>query len=78
MKPDAIEEQRIEPLEFTVNGNKVLVRHHVTARGAGSGIPLDFVFCGVWTVNEDGVMTRVEAFLPHEEVEALEAAGLSG
>jgi ketosteroid isomerase-like protein len=77
MQPDAIEEQRIEPLEFTVNGNKVLVRHHATGRGAGSGIPLDFVFCGVLTVDEDGLLTQAQAFLPHEEAEALEAAGLS-
>ena len=77
MKPDAIEEQRIEPLDFTVNRNKVLVHHHATGRGAGSGIPLDFVFFGVLTVNEHGLLTQAQAFLPHEEAEALEAAGLS-
>jgi hypothetical protein len=31
----------------------------------------------VWTLNDDGLVTRLEAFLPHEETEALEAAGLS-
>jgi hypothetical protein len=29
------------------------------------------------TVNEDGLLTQAQAFLPHEEAEALEAAGLS-
>jgi len=76
MEPDAFEEQRIEPLDFTVNGNKVLARQHGTARGAGSGIELDLDACAVWTVDDDGVVTRVEFYLPHREVEALEAAGL--
>jgi hypothetical protein len=31
----------------------------------------------VWTVDDDGLMTRMEGFLPHQEAEALEAAGLS-
>ena len=41
MEPDAFEEQRIEPLDFRVEGKKVLVREHTQARGAGSGINLD-------------------------------------
>ena len=41
MEPDAFEEQRIEPLDFRVEGKKVLVRQHAQARGAGSGINLD-------------------------------------
>ena len=46
MEPDALEEQRIEPLEFRTNGNRVLVRqnnlgpwsdqwHRVGLRGLG-------------------------------------------
>ena len=77
IEPDAIEEQQIEPLEFIVNGDKVLVRHHATGRGAGSGIELDFHMPGVWTVDADGSVMRAQAFLPHQEAEALEAAGLS-
>jgi hypothetical protein len=38
MEPDAFDERQIEPLEFSVQGNKVLVRKHTGARGAGSGI----------------------------------------
>ncbi len=77
MEPDAIAEQRIEPSDFRINGEKVLVRHHVRARGAGSGIELEADFWAVWTVCEDGLVTRIEAFLDSEKSQALEAAGLS-
>ena len=40
MEPDAFAENVIEPLEFRIGGNKVLVRQHARARGAGSGIEL--------------------------------------
>jgi ketosteroid isomerase-like protein len=77
LEPDAFEEQRIEPLDFRVRGDKVLVREHATARGAGSGIEMDLVTCVVWTLDDHGLVTEVQTFLPHEEAEALEAAGLS-
>ena len=77
MEPDAFEEQRIEPLDFRVAGKKVLVRQRVQARGAGSGIDLDLKMWTVWTFDDDLLVTRVEAFLPHQESEALEAAELS-
>src|SRR6188508_3467202 len=78
MEPDAFEEQRIEPLDFRVEGNKVLVRQRIQARGAGSGINLDLENWTVWTFDGDLLVTRAETYLPHEESEALEAAGLSG
>ena len=77
MEPDAFEEQRIEPLDFRVEGKKVLVRQHTQARGAGSGINLDMEVWTVCTFDDDLLVTRVEAYLPHQESEALEAAGLS-
>jgi ketosteroid isomerase-like protein len=77
MKPDAFEEQRAEPLDFRVKGDKVLVREHVTGRGAGSGIEIDFVTFIVWTLDDHGLVKEAQGFLPHEEAEALEAAGLS-
>ena len=77
MEPDAFEDQRVEPLDFAVGGEKVLVRLHTQARGAGSGIDLDLEMWIVWTFDDDLLVTRVEAFLPHQESEALEAAGLS-
>jgi ketosteroid isomerase-like protein len=77
MEPDAFEEQQVEPREFRVQGNKVLVRLYLRARGAGSGIELDTEGWAVSTFDDDGLVTRVEVFLPHEEDKALEAAGLS-
>jgi ketosteroid isomerase-like protein len=76
MAPDAIEQQRVEPREFRIKGNKVLVRQHTWGRGAGSGIEVEVDMWVVWTLNDDGLATRMEAFLLHQESEALEAAGL--
>jgi ketosteroid isomerase-like protein len=77
MEPDAFEEQEIEPLEFTVNGDRVLVRTRVRARGVGSGMELEVQVCAVWTLDADGRATRVESFGAGEDAKALEAAGLS-
>jgi ketosteroid isomerase-like protein len=77
MEPEALVDQRIEPLEFRVNKNKVLVRQRTLARGAASGIELDLENLAVWILDDDGLVTRVEAFLLHEEGKALEAAGLT-
>jgi ketosteroid isomerase-like protein len=77
LEPDAFEEQRVEPLDFRVKGDKVLVREHVTGRGAGSGIEVDVVGWFVWTLDDHGLVKETQVFLPHEEAEALEAAGLS-
>jgi len=77
MEPDAFEKQTLEIREFRINGNKVLVRQHAWARGAGSGIEMEVDTWVVWTLNDDGLVTRLEGFLPHEETEAFEAAGLS-
>jgi ketosteroid isomerase-like protein len=76
LEPDAFEEQRLEPLDFRVNGDKVLVREHATGRGAGSGIEVDAVGWVVWTLDDHGLVKKAQLFLPHEEAEALEAAGL--
>ena len=77
MEPDAFEDQRIEPREFRVSGDKVLVLIHTSGRGAGSGIELEIDMWNVWTFDEDGRVTRLEAFLVDQEEEALDAAGLS-
>lgn len=76
MEPDAFEEQNIEPLEFTVEGNKVLVFQRARARGAGSGIDLDIDSWAVWTLNDEGLATRLEFYLNHQKAEAFEAAGI--
>jgi ketosteroid isomerase-like protein len=76
MEPDAIEELRIEPLEFRTNGTRVLVRQLNRARGAGSGIELEDEAWTVWTLDENGLATRVEGFAGHQRNEAFAAAGL--
>jgi hypothetical protein len=68
--------KRFELLDFRVKGDKVLERAHVTGRGAGSGIEIDAVGYAVWTLDDHGLVKRVQLFLPHQEAEALEAAGL--
>ena len=69
--------QTLEIREFRINGNKVLVRQHTWGRGAGSGIEMELDMWVVWTLNDDGLATRVELFLPGEDTEAFEAGGLS-
>jgi ketosteroid isomerase-like protein len=39
--PNFFETQRAEPIEVTVEGNRVLVEARVQARGSGSGIEID-------------------------------------
>ena len=77
MEPDAFEENVIEPLDFRVKSNKVLVRQHNRARGAESGIEVSETLWTVWTLNDDGLATRVESFPDHQKAAALAAAGLS-
>jgi ketosteroid isomerase-like protein len=77
MEPDAFESQQLQAREFRVQGNNVLVRQHARARGAGSGIEMELETWVLWTFDEDGLATRVESFLPHQDAEAFEAAGLS-
>jgi ketosteroid isomerase-like protein len=76
MEPDAFAEQRVEPLDLQANGNKVLVRQHLFARGAESGIELDLASWAVWTVDDEGFISRADMFPLEQECEALEAAGL--
>jgi hypothetical protein len=76
MEPEAFESQVIEPREFRVAGNKILVGQATRSRGAGSGIEMELDMWAVWTVDDAGLVTRLEAFLPHEEAEARRAAGL--
>jgi hypothetical protein len=77
MEPDAFAEQHLEPLDFTVQGEKVLVREHMTGKFAGSGIDVDAVVFLVFTLNDRGLVRQAQAFLPHEEAEAQMAVGLS-
>jgi ketosteroid isomerase-like protein len=66
---------RLEPEEFIAAGDdKVIVPSRMVARGSGSEIALSAPVTWVWTIDEDGLAAKVEAFetLPA----ALEALGL--
>jgi hypothetical protein len=78
MEPDAFQEQVVKAFEpVVVTDKKILGRQLVMARGAASGIELDVISWSVWTFDEDGLITRIELYLEHEEDKAREAAGLS-
>jgi ketosteroid isomerase-like protein len=79
MEPDAFDRQVIKTFEAVASTDEtILGRQHITARGTTSGIELDVVSWSVWTFDEDGLITRIELYLDHEEDRAREAAGLSG
>jgi ketosteroid isomerase-like protein len=73
LEPDALEFQILEPVEFRLDGSKVLVHLRGTMRGAGSGLEMDIGAWSVWTFDDSGRFTRVEVFLEHEEDEAQSA-----
>ena len=78
MEPDAFRDQVANPLEtVVVTDRTILVRQRVTGRGRASGIELDTITWSVWTFDDDGLILRIEIYLPHEKDKALEAAGLS-
>ena len=57
-----------------VGDGRVVVRTRQQATGKGSGVPVELVMGGLWTV-ENGQATRAENFF--DPADALEAAGLS-
>jgi hypothetical protein len=74
MEPDAFDRQVVKTFEpVVVTDRTILGRQLVTARGRTSGIELDVVTWSVWTFDEDGLITRIELYLDHEEDKALEA-----
>jgi ketosteroid isomerase-like protein len=77
MDPDAFDEQQVEMLDFEVNERRVLVHQVARNRGAASGIEMAVETWAVWTFDEEGLATRLEYFLVHEEDRARAAAGLA-
>jgi ketosteroid isomerase-like protein len=73
-EPDAFEWQTIEPLEWTINGDKALLHIRNRSKGAMSGIVLEQEGWMVWTA-ADHVVVRMQAFT--DEDEARRAAGLA-
>jgi ketosteroid isomerase-like protein len=76
MEPDAFAEQVLEPVDVWVAGHKALVRVEARARGATSGMELEFEAWTVWTFDAFGVLTRAEIYMEHEQADAQLAAGL--
>jgi ketosteroid isomerase-like protein len=70
MEPDAFEDEKSEPLEVEIEGNRALIRQNTRARGAGSGIEMEVDSWGVWTFDDQGRVTRIEIYLESEEDEA--------
>jgi ketosteroid isomerase-like protein len=65
---------RVEPEEFIAAGDKVIVSSRMVAHGSSSEIALSAPITWMWTIDADGLATKVEAFDTHAA--ALEAAGL--
>jgi ketosteroid isomerase-like protein len=77
MEPDAFDQQVVKGFEtVVVTDRTILGRQLVTARGTTSGIEMDVTGWSVWTFDEDGLITRIELYLSHEEDKARKAAGL--
>jgi ketosteroid isomerase-like protein len=75
MALDVAEDVRIELREITelLDGPDLLLSTHITARGAGSGLPISFNRYDLITMRA-GKIFRDEIFL--DRAQALEAAGL--
>jgi hypothetical protein len=56
-----------ESLGFETHGEHVLARVRSTARGAGSGIEIEIDAWIIYSFDDQGLFTRVEIFLEHEE-----------
>jgi ketosteroid isomerase-like protein len=63
-------------IEYVPPGGQALLKG-ATARGAASGIEMEIQSWTLWTFDPDGKAIRAEVFLPHQDAEAFEAAGLS-
>lgn len=71
---DAFDEFRIEPLEVTEEGDKLIAAVRQSGRGSGSGVELAVEIAHVWTVR-DGQAVRIESF---PNVDAAREATASG
>jgi ketosteroid isomerase-like protein len=70
---EALEDWKLEPVEFLSGEDEILVRSRVTGSARHTGIPIDLDLFQVWTAR-DGLLVRQRAFFDREQ--ALAAAGL--
>jgi hypothetical protein len=68
------QDYRLEIGEIVDLGEHVLALAHITARGTGSGVPIDEEIAVLWSFEGDKVVL-MKTFMSKKE--ALEAAGLS-
>ena len=73
-RPDVFTDQHIDPLQIVVGDDAVYVRMRFSARGAGSGIPVEIESHAVYRIADDRLI-RLEIY--GEEPEARAAAGLA-
>jgi ketosteroid isomerase-like protein len=73
MKPDAFEEDRVEPLRFVVGSETVVVEVRDFGRAANSGVEIEQTGYHVWRVRDERLV-RVELYYDREGAYA--AAGL--
>jgi ketosteroid isomerase-like protein len=71
--PDVFEDQRIELLEFELGDDALFTRVRFTARGSGSGLPVEIESYTVYRISGDQ-FTRLEIYVDADEARA--AAGL--
>jgi ketosteroid isomerase-like protein len=71
---EAFEDFQIQPEDFIVSGDRILVPMRGRARGKGSRVQVDERFYQLYTVR-DGMIIRLAEY--SDEDQALQAAGLS-
>jgi ketosteroid isomerase-like protein len=69
LAPNFFESQRAEPVEVTVESDRVLVEARVQARGAGSGVEIDSTAWHLYVVRDDQVV-RFEAYVDRDQAMA--------
>lgn len=77
MEPVTLENVVMDPFQFEVAGDSVLVHQRSRGRGVESGVDVEMNFWVVWTIDDEGLVTRVVAFNDDQEARARAAAGLS-
>lgn len=78
LEPVTLENISMDPESFEMVGSNVLVRQTSRGRGVVSGANVEMLFWVVWTVNDEGRVTRIVAYNHDQEARARTEAGLSG